>query len=185
MRTAEAMDILPASLPAFDGGSAAVPSPISWTLGELLSADDIRLDIEAATKREAIGHLADLLAIPAGARNEDVTAALLRRERLGPTYIGDGFAMPHGRVDGSSLVPAAAVLRLRRPVDYETTEDDAADILVGIAWPRAEAAGFVPSLAGIWRLIRKPTVAEAIKRAETPEEIHGAFALAGEPGKKS
>lgn len=131
-----------------------------------------------------MGRLAELLACPVGASKEDVTAALLRRERLGPTYIGGGMAMPHGHVHKSSG-PAAAALRLRRPVDYGTTEDDTADFLVGIAWPTAEAAGFVTALAGIWRLIRKPTVAEAIRKAETPEEIHRALAAAGAAGGRS
>ncbi len=179
MRTAETIDIRPAALPAVDGGTAAVPVPMSWTPGELLSADDIRLDVEAATKREAIGRLADLLARRAGASKDHVTAALLRRERLGPTYIGGGMAMPHGRVRQSSD-PAAAALRLSRSVDYGTTEDDTVDFLVGVAWPEAVPTGFVPALAEIWRLLRQPAVAAAVARAETPGEVQQALTAAGE-----
>ena len=171
MSTAEALDTLPAMFPAFDGGIAAVPKSVSWTLGELISADDIRMDVKAATKREAIGHLAELLAGAAGAPRDNVMAALLRRERLGPTYIGGGFAMPHGRVK-ESFVPAAAVLRLRRPVDYGTTEYDEADLLVGITWPDAEPTGFVPTLASTWRLLRTLAVAKALREAKTPTELH-------------
>jgi len=172
MSAAEAIQIRPPAVPhAFDGGIAAAPKHRRWALGELLSPDDIHLDVQAATKREAIGHLAGLLAGPAGARRDNVVAALLRRERLGPTYIGDGFAMPHGRVR-ESFVPAAAALRLRRPVDYGTMEDDEAYFLVGITWPDAELAGFVPTLAGTWRLLRMATVAKALREARTPTELH-------------
>lgn len=178
MRTAEAIQILPsAAHEAFAGGIGRSNKPSSWALGELLSPADILLDVQAATKKEAIGHLSDLLADPAGVRRDNVMAALLRRERLGPTYIGDGFAMPHARVRGS-LVPAAAFLRLRQPVDYGTTEDDTADFLVGVTWPEADSAGFVPTLANIWRLLRNATVAKAMREARTAREMHGVFAVA-------
>lgn len=170
MRTAEAFQLPPSAI----GGVDVSTKPTSWRLGELLSSADILLDVQAATKREAIGHLAELLAVPAGACRDNVLAALLRRERLGPTYIGDGIAMPHARVRGS-LVPAAAVLRLRRPVDYGTAEDDEAHLLVGITWPDAETAGFVPTLA-TWRQLRTAAAAEALRRARTPTELHLAIA---------
>lgn len=179
MRTVEAIDILPRALPAFDGGVAAEPKSVTWTLDELLSPDDIRLDVRAATKREAIGHLAGLLAGPAGVRSGNVMAALLRRERLGPTYIGGGIAMPHGRV-GETFAPAAALLRLRRPVDYGTSEHDEADLLVGITWPDAEPTGFVPTLASAWRLLRTAAVAKALREAKTPTELHLVLAGSGD-----
>lgn len=179
MRAAEAIQIPPVAMGGtFDGGVAISAKAKSWTLDELLSSADIRLDVQAETKREAIGHLADLLAGPAGAHKEDVTAALLRRERLGPTYIGDGLAMPHGRVQ-RSFIPKAAVLRLRHPVDFATMEEDAADVLVGVTWPEAASAGFVPTLANVWRLLRKAAVKKAVREARTAQELHGVFAVSG------
>lgn len=178
MRIAEAIDIQPAMVSTSEGVSAASPKPTSWTVGKLLSPNDIRLDVEAATKREAIGHLADLLAGPAGPRREHVMASLLLRERLGSTYVGDGIAMPHGRVS-ESFAPAAAVLRLRRPVDYETTEYEEANLLVGITWPGAEPTGFVPTLASTWRLLRTAAVAKALREAKTPTELHLVLANSG------
>lgn len=180
MRAAEA--VLAPPLPAprgFDGGVAAPTKPATWAVGEILSPAGIELDGHAATKREAFGHLAALLAGRAGASREAVKAALLRRERLGPTYIGDGMAMPHGRLD-RSIAPAAAVLRLRRPVDYRTAEDDAVDLLVGVVWPATGPAGFVPTLAGVRRLLRKGSAAHALRQAKTPEELHLVFAAAGD-----
>ncbi|RVA02995.1 PTS sugar transporter subunit IIA, partial [Mesorhizobium sp. M7A.F.Ca.US.001.02.1.1] len=82
------------------------------------------------SRYEARGALASRVCSPKGAASrEAVLAALLRRERRGPTYIGGGIAMPHGRND-ESLLPAAAVLRLRQPVHYATADGDMADILV-------------------------------------------------------
>jgi hypothetical protein len=91
---------------AFDGDDAPVADPTSWVLDEFLSPSDIVLNARASTKREAFGYLAGLLAERAGGSKEAVLAALLRRERIGPTSIGAGIAMPHGRI-GSALRPSS------------------------------------------------------------------------------
>ncbi|MBX3571628.1 MAG: PTS sugar transporter subunit IIA [Mesorhizobium sp.] len=179
MRAAAAIPVGPsANHHVSDGGIAASTEPTSSVLGGLFAPADILLHVQSATKREAIFHLAGLLAGSAGARIEDVAAALLRRERLGPTYIGNGIAMPHGRVAGS-FFPAAAALRLCRPVDYGTTGDDTADVLVGVTWPEGKTAGFVQALADIRRLLMRAAVAKAIRKAMTPGEMHGVLAAAG------
>ncbi|WP_442921265.1 PTS sugar transporter subunit IIA [Mesorhizobium sp. ISC11] len=80
----------------------------TWALGEVARTSS---SIHPATKREALWPLGSARRKGRASR-EAVLAALLRRERRGPTYIGGGIAMPHGRND-ESLLPAAAVLRLR------------------------------------------------------------------------
>ena len=168
---------------ASDGAVAVAARPASLSLGDLLAPSDIEIDVPAASKREGLVHLAQLLAGPAGASKRDVAAALVRRERLGPTYVGDGIAIPHGRVPGS-IAPAAAAIRLRHPVDYGTTEHDTAHLLVGVTWPDEQPAGFVSSLASIWRLLRKTGQAKAVREGTDREEIHRVLTGEGGPGRQ-
>ncbi|RUY42181.1 PTS sugar transporter subunit IIA [Mesorhizobium sp. M7A.F.Ca.US.001.04.1.1] len=114
----------------------------TWALGEVTRTSS---SIHPATKREALWPLGSARRKGRASR-EAVLAALLRRERRGPTYIGGGIAMPHGRND-ESLLPAAAVLRLRQPVHYATADGDMADILVAVPWPKGVSSGYVPTLA--------------------------------------
>ena len=182
MRPAEAMRGHPFTMAhGFDEDVAASSGSTSWALGELLVPVDIRVDARADRKREALRLVADLLARKTRTDPGAVLAALLRRERLGPTHVGDGIAMPHGRLAGS-FRPAASVLRLHQPVAYGTNEDDGVDVLVAILWPEAGATGFVPTLARTWRLLRSPCVSKAIRRARTPEDLHCVLAGAEDRG---
>ena len=182
MRPAELMwGPLPAMARGFDAGVAASSALPSLTLGNLLAPADIRVDVPADRKREALQLVADLLAEKTKAASGAVLAALLRRERLGPTHIGDGIAMPHGRL-GGSFRPAASVVRLQRPVEYGTSEGDAVDVLVAILWPEPGVTGFVPMLASTGRLLRSPVARKLIREARTPEDLHRATSLVEDRG---
>ena len=146
-------------------------------LSELVSFEDILLDMQADRKRTALGGIADRLAHRVGSSQGAVLAALLRRERLGPTVIGDGVAMPHARLEGIAG-PAVAVARLRRPIPFGAPDDAAVDLLFAVLWPKAHTKGFVPALARIWRLLRRTELAAGLRRARAAEEAHALIASA-------
>lgn len=140
-------------------------------LSNLVEPEDILLDIEADGKLSALNGVSDRLALRAGSNHGVVVEALLRRERLGSTVVGDGAAMPHGRLEGLAH-PAAAVARLRRPVPFGTHDDDAVDLMLAVLWPEANVKGFVPSLARFWRILRHAEFTAGLRRARTNWEAH-------------
>ena len=146
-------------------------------LSELVASEDILLDMQADRKRTALGDVADRLAHKVGTSQGAVLAALLRRERLGPTFIGDGVAMPHARLEGIAG-PAVAVARLRRPIPFGAPDDAAVDLLFAVLWPKAHTKGFVPALARIWRLLRRTELTAGLRRARTAEDAHALIASA-------
>ena len=78
------------------------------TIKDILSVERILPGLQGSTKAEVIGEFATLLEGEAPDMSAaDLTEALLRRERLNSTAIGDGVAIPHGRVAGISNVIAA------------------------------------------------------------------------------
>ena len=158
-----------------EAGLPREESRAAMALSELVASEDILLDMQADRKRTALGGIADRLAHKVGTSQGAVLAALLRRERLGPTFIGDGVAMPHARLEGIAG-PAVAVARLRRPVPFGTPDDAAVDLLFAVLWPKAHAKGFVPALARIWRLLRRTELAAGLRRARTAGEAHALIA---------
>ena len=160
-----------------EAGLPREESPAAMALSELVASEDILLDMQADRKRTALGDVADRLAHKVGTSQGAVLAALLRRERLGPTFIGDGVAMPHAPLEGIAD-PAVAVARLRRPVPFGSPDDDPVDLLFAVLWPKAHTKGFVPALARIWRLLRRTELAAGLRRARTAEEAHALIASA-------
>lgn len=156
-----------------------VPAPVDLVLG-LLAPVDILLDVPADRKRSAFDSIAGLLAERVGATRGAVLRALKWRERLGPTHVGDGIAVPHARLDGISN-PAVALLRLTQPLPYGTIDDAAVDLLVGVLWPDSDAAEFIPALATITRLLRSPGLACGLRQARSVAEVRAVIAATGEP----
>lgn len=141
-------------------------------LDELIRTQDILLDMQADRKRTALRAMAVRLGERVGASPDAVLAALLRRERLGSTAIGNGVAIPHARLDEISA-PAAVFARLQHPVSFGTPDDNPVDLLLALLWPKSDTRAFVTTLLDVWRLLRRPGLAELLRKSGTPAEAYG------------
>jgi len=99
-------------------------------IGELLSIDDIILELDAANKTRAFEVLADHLQRKHGLDTRQVCASLEKREELGSTGLGRGVAIPHARIE--SLRNAVAVFaRLSMPIPFDAPDNKpVSDMLV-------------------------------------------------------
>lgn len=90
----------------------------SIELASYLSIDRIICGLETTSRKRLFEQLAKLLVIELEEQDEKkIFRALVEREKLGCTGVGDGVAIPHGRIEGL-LEPRIAVVRLAEPVDY-------------------------------------------------------------------
>jgi PTS system nitrogen regulatory IIA component len=140
-------------------------------LSELVGERDILLGVRADRKRSALGAIAARLGEKLEVSQGAALAALLRRERLGPTSIGQGLALPHARLDGISA-PAAVVARLQRPVPFGSPDDEPVDLLLALLWPKSDMKGFVPALFHACRVLRSGGLPGLLRRSSTPAEAH-------------
>ena len=93
-------------------------------LAGLLSTSRIRLNVAASSKKRMLEELAGLLSHNRSDLHRDTVFQVLNeRERLGSTGIGDGIALPHGRLNGLTE-PLAAVIRLRQALDFDAVDDE-------------------------------------------------------------
>jgi len=109
-------------------------------LSELIPPGRAQIDVEARSKKHALEILSELLASALPAREAEtdlpadtnsVMSSLVHREKLGCTGLGGGVALPHGTVEGMTGC-AGACIRLTAPIEYDTSDGDPVDILVGI-----------------------------------------------------
>jgi nitrogen PTS system EIIA component len=83
---------------------------------QLLSPADIIVGLRASDKRGALRALAHHLASKLHLGPEEVFTALLKREELGSTGVGNGVALPHARLDAVQR-PAGVLARLKHPLE--------------------------------------------------------------------
>ena len=171
-----------------DDGTRAVRRPAlleeAMRITELLSANDIVLDLKVGSKQDLLRSLSAEAASRLGRPEQEVLDALLARERLGSTGLGRGVALPHTRLDGIEA-PVTLFARLRRPIDFEAKDDEPVDLVFLVLWPEASPEGFLPALAEICRVLRAPQVLRRLRQAKSAEEVmtvlHEAEATAAAP----
>lgn len=132
---------------------------------EFLTADRVRVDVEASSRKDALQSLSLLLASGPGSLTAGEIFELLdQRERLGSTCLGNGVAVPHGRDPGLDQ-PVGALLRFVSPVDFDAGEDAEISVAVGLMLP-AEEGG---DLSTVVEALRRDTSPQALQDAATPD----------------
>jgi PTS system nitrogen regulatory IIA component len=145
---------------------------------DLLSTEDVVLDLDAGNKRSLLQTLAARAASRLGRAEPEVHAALLAREQLGSTALGRGVALPHARLDGN-FPPVLLFARLRRPTDFEARDDEPVDLVFVVLWPEASPEGFLPALAELCRSLRNPQILQRLRQAQTPEDVQALLQQGG------
>jgi nitrogen PTS system EIIA component len=95
-------------------------SPMN-TIAQLLSPEDILLDLDVATKKRVFEEVGRLLERRHGLAQTQVVESLSAREKLGSTGLGQGVALPHARIKHLRQAVAAFV-RLKLPIPFEAPD---------------------------------------------------------------
>ena len=141
---------------------------------EFLDPDSVVPSLRARAKKQVLQDLAAhaVRRVPAlDAR--DVYETLLQRERLGSTGIGDGVAIPHGKLPGLDRL-FGLVARLDRPVDFESLDGRPVDFAFLLLAPEGAGADHLKALAQVARILREPGILDRIRAAR---DAHALYAL--------
>ena len=103
-------------------------------IAQLLAPEDILLDLDAATKKRLFEEVARFFAQRHGLAQAKVFRSLSAREQLGSTGLGQGFAVPHARVEGLRQAVAAFV-RTRLPIAFDAPDDQPVSAMVVLLVP--------------------------------------------------
>jgi len=90
-------------------------------IAELLPLANIALDLDVASKSRLFEAAGALFAASSGLDATTVSASLAAREKLGSTGLGQGIAIPHGRIKGLKEA-RGAFLRLKQPVPFDAPD---------------------------------------------------------------
>jgi len=91
-------------------------------ISSLLEPSQVALDVDAPDKKALFERAAAMLEAASGLSRTQVVDSLLARERLGSTGLGQGIAIPHGRVKGLRNA-VGAFLRVRVPIPFDAPDD--------------------------------------------------------------
>ncbi len=113
-------------------------------------------------KKQALQALSETAARLTGLRARDVFMAIWNREQLGSTGIGQGIAIPHGRMANLTHV-VCVFARLDRAVAFESIDGEPVDLMFLLLAPEEAGADHLKALARIARLMREPKTADKLR----------------------
>ncbi len=141
-------------------------------ISEIVSPERVRRGIEAASKKKALEMLSELVASdPAAPPTTTVFEALLARERLGSTGMGEGIALPHGRL--AKLERAVGgFLRLEHGVDFDAIDQAPVDLIFGLLVPEHYTDEHLQILSSLAERFNDPALRDALRKADSDEDVH-------------
>jgi nitrogen PTS system EIIA component len=138
---------------------------------DILHHDMIVTDLASSGKPDVLSELGVLLARQCSMMTADeITKVLVERERLATTGVGDGVAIPHGKVSGIPGILAAVGIS-RTGIAFDAVDNLPVHIFFALLAPPDAGGDHLRALAGISRLLKEPEIRDRLMAAREPEEI--------------
>lgn len=141
----------------------------------IVSLDRTECAVQCNSKKRILEIIADI----AAKQNENIDQAtvlnsLMARERMGSTGIGNGIALPHGRLPGLEKV-IAIVVTSTPAIDFDALDDKPVDIFFALLVPEEQTEGHLQTLATVAGKLSDKETIKAIRRATTSDDILSAL----------
>lgn len=143
-------------------------------IAKLLPQANIVLDLDASSKKRVFEHAGLLFENHQGIARSMVYDALFAREKLGSTGLGQGIAIPHGRIKGLKEA-IGGFLRLAVPVQFDSPDGKPVSLLFVLLVPEAATERHLQILSELAQMFSDREFREQLGAARDPAEIHSLF----------
>ncbi|MDP5056393.1 MAG: PTS IIA-like nitrogen regulatory protein PtsN [Marinomonas hwangdonensis] len=144
------------------------------SLKSLLKPELVLAKQDIVSKKRVLENIASAVSDRMHCENEAVYEALLGREKLGSTGIGNGIAIPHCRLESANRT-AIVVMSLQSPIDFDSIDKRAVDLIFALIVPPQECDQHLSTLAKIAELAQSPESLEKLRAAQTDNELFDVF----------
>jgi PTS system nitrogen regulatory IIA component len=146
------------------------------SLDEILSAEAVIPGLRVNGKKQALQELSERAAAISRLPAREIFDAILQRERLGPTGVGDGVAIPHGKLTKCERI-CGVFAKLERPIDFEALDGLPVDLVFLLIAPESAGADHLKALAAIARVLRKAGVAGQLRGARDASAMYSLLTM--------
>jgi PTS system nitrogen regulatory IIA component len=154
-----------------DRACASIDEKRDMAALDAIHPDAILPHLRAGNKKQILQELSRKAAEVTGKSEAAIFETLMERERLGSTGIGQGIAIPHGKMEGLDRV-YAVFARLEKPVAFEAIDDQPVDLVFLLLAPVDAGADHLKALAKVSRLLRNGGVCDKIRGSSTADAIY-------------
>jgi len=138
---------------------------------DILMSEGVIIDLRAGSKKQVLQALSRHAAAMTGLHERTIFETVLERERLGTTGVGDGVAIPHGRIAEIGKI-SALFARLKEPIDFDSVDGKPVDLLFLLLAPAQAGADHLKALSKISRFLRDRDNCEKLRGAKSEEAVY-------------
>jgi PTS system nitrogen regulatory IIA component len=149
---------------------------MAMTLTDLIGRNAIVPALKVNGKKQALQELAARAAELTGQNERAIFEILLQREKLGSTGVGNGVAIPHGKLPKLGRL-FGLFARLERGIDFEALDAQPVDLIFLLLAPEAAGADHLKALARVARLLRDAEIARRLRESRDADALYAVLSL--------
>ena len=139
-------------------------------ISEITSPEAVLANLKPNSKKQLLQEMAAAAAPLVALDERLIFDTLLQRERLGSTGVGNGVAIPHGKLPGIDRI-YGIFARLTKPVEFESMDDQPVDVVFMLLAPEGSGADHLKALSRIARLLRDQSMLAQLRSATDKDAI--------------
>jgi nitrogen PTS system EIIA component len=143
---------------------------------DLVAPNAIIPALKVNNKKQALQELAAKAAALTEQNERAVFEILVQREKLGSTGVGNGIAIPHGKLPKLGKL-FGLFARLDRPIDFEALDGQQVDLIFLLLAPESAGADHLKALARVARLLRDADIAHKLRASRDAEALYAVLAM--------
>jgi nitrogen PTS system EIIA component len=141
-------------------------------MSEIIEEENIIPDLKARDKNSVLEELAEVVSNrEPSIKKGELVRVLIERERLGSTGIGDGVAIPHGKMNGIKH-PLISFGRSNKGLDFDSMDGQTAYLFFLLVAPENSSSVHLQVLAKIAKILKNGTIRKNLMEARSKEEIY-------------
>ncbi|MDD9197067.1 PTS IIA-like nitrogen regulatory protein PtsN [Aliivibrio sp. S3MY1] len=143
-------------------------------LSTILSLDCTKSAVQCTSKKRALELISEIAAPHIGQNPQELFESLLNREKMGSTGIGNGIAIPHGRIFNCENA-VAVLLQCQEPIEFDAIDNRPVDVLFALLVPDEQCKLHLKTLSCVAEKLNDKQVLRQLRHAENDQELYQIF----------
>ena len=140
-------------------------------LADLIAQNSVLPALKANSKKQLLQELASKASEVTGLPEREIFDVILQRERLGSTGVGNGIAIPHGKLPTLERI-VGIFARLDQPVNFEALDDQPVDLVFLLLAPEGAGADHLKALSRIARVLRDSEMVAKLRATDDAASLY-------------
>lgn len=144
-------------------------------IAKLLPAQNVVLDLDVSSKKRVFEHAGLLFENNQNVARSQVFDSLFAREKLGSTGLGQGIAIPHGRIKGLKDA-VGAMIRMREPIPFDAPDGQPVNLIFVLLVPERATDLHLQILSELAQMFSDQAFREQLLKAQSADAMHQSIA---------